>query len=83
MRDEAGDPARPRERNPRHGRRLDGQGDQIFGLDGQFLLNLGLGGAGPGEFALPNGVAIGNDNQIYVADAYNRRVQVFKYIGQP
>ena len=42
---------------------------QIFNLAGQLLLNLGETGNGPGEFGLPNGIAIGADNQIYVADA--------------
>jgi DNA-binding beta-propeller fold protein YncE len=55
---------------------------QIFDLSGRLLLNLGEGGTGPGEFGLPAGIAIGADNRIYVADSYNRRVQVFQYLGQ-
>jgi len=30
---------------------------------------------------LPNGVVIAPDNTIYIADGYNRRVQIFKYLG--
>ena len=30
-----------------------------------------------------HGIAIGADNRIFVADTFNRRVQVFKYTGQP
>jgi DNA-binding beta-propeller fold protein YncE len=56
---------------------------QIFDPTGKLLLNVGQTGSGPGGFGLPNGIAIGADNKIYVADAFNHRVQVFKYIGQP
>jgi hypothetical protein len=56
---------------------------QVFSLSGQFLLNVGKSGFGPGEFALPSGLAIGPENQIYIADAFNHRVQVLKYVGQP
>jgi hypothetical protein len=52
-------------------------------LAGQFLLNIGETGTGPGQFGLPAGVAIGGDGRIYVADSYNHRVQIFKYTGQP
>ena len=57
----------------------------VAGFDpaGQLLLNIGEGGDDPGEFGLPNGIAIGADNRIFVADAYNHRVQVFKLLGQP
>ena len=55
---------------------------QVFDLSGQLLLNWGEGGASPGNFGVPSGIAIGQDNQIYVADSYNQRVQVFKYVGQ-
>jgi len=32
---------------------------------------------------LPNGIAINAANEIFVTDSYNRRIQVFKFIGQP
>jgi DNA-binding beta-propeller fold protein YncE len=54
---------------------------QIFNPAGQLLLNVGEAGVGPGGFGLPNGIAISADNRIYVADAFNHRVQVFKYLG--
>ncbi len=56
---------------------------QIFDPAGRFLLNVGSSGAGPGEFWLPAGIAINQKNQIFVADSYNRRVQVFQYVGNP
>jgi DNA-binding beta-propeller fold protein YncE len=55
---------------------------QVFDLSGQLLLNIGQSGNRAGEFGLPAGVAISADNQIYVADGYNHRVQVLKYVGQ-
>jgi DNA-binding beta-propeller fold protein YncE len=55
---------------------------QIFDSDGRLLLTVGGPGSDPGEFWLPNGIAIAG-NLIYVADTYNGRLQVFKYIGQP
>jgi sugar lactone lactonase YvrE len=54
---------------------------QIFDATGQLLLNFGQNGDGAGEFSLPNGVVIAPDNTIYIADAYNHRVQIFKYLG--
>jgi hypothetical protein len=30
---------------------------------------------------LPAGIFIGEDDTVYVADAYNHRVQIFRYIG--
>jgi sugar lactone lactonase YvrE len=54
---------------------------QIFDSAGRFLLDVGEAGSNPGEFWLPNGIAISRDNQVFVADSYNHRVQVFKYMG--
>lgn len=56
---------------------------QIFDDQGRFLLAFGDSGAGEGQFWLPTGIAI-HDDSIYVADAANKRVQVFRYVkGQP
>ena len=44
------------------------------------------GGGDPGgraEFWLPTGIFIDDNNLIYIADSYNQRVQVFRYIGRP
>jgi DNA-binding beta-propeller fold protein YncE len=38
-------------------------------------------GHSKGEFWLPNGVFVTPDTMIFVADSYNKRVQVFRYIG--
>lgn len=53
---------------------------QIFDEGGQLLLAFGGDGAAPGEFWLPSGMYI-NENRIYVADSYNRRVQIFQFLG--
>ena len=55
---------------------------QIFDEQGRLLLNWGDTGSGPGQFWLPNGIVAGN-NEIYVADSYNHRIQVFGYTGKP
>ncbi len=51
----------------------------IFDKSGQALLVFGRQGTKHGEFALPAGISISND-KIYVADSYNMRIQVFRYL---
>lgn len=53
---------------------------QVFDGEGRFLLAFGGIGGTVGRFWLPAGLFIA-DNRIYVADTYNRRVQVFQYLG--
>ena len=53
---------------------------QIFDGQGQLLLAFGEDGEEPGGFWLPTGLYISQD-RIYVADSYNRRVQVFEFLG--
>jgi DNA-binding beta-propeller fold protein YncE len=56
-----------------------------FAPTGEFLLAFGSDGSGPGQLARfatsggggPNGIAIGNNGDIYVADTWNHRIQVF------
>jgi len=52
---------------------------QIFEQDGTFLLDFGQTGDKPGNFSLPAGLAI-RDDLIYVADSFNHRIQVFKFL---
>ncbi len=54
---------------------------QIFDPNGVFLLAFGGEGIGAGLFWLPAGVFIA-ENRIFVADSYNRRIQVFEYLGE-
>ena len=53
---------------------------QVFSPQGEFLLAFGGKGNGAGQFLMPAGITIRN-NRIYVADSYNRRIQVFEYVG--
>lgn len=53
---------------------------QIFDPDGRLLLGFGGPGFQVGDFWLPSGLFIAAD-RIYVADSYNRRVQVFQFLG--
>ncbi len=53
---------------------------QIFDPSGALLLAFGGEGIGAGQFWLPAGVFI-DESRVYVADSYNRRIQVFEYIG--
>ena len=56
---------------------------QVFNDQGRLLLDWGEAGSGPGQFGLPNGIAINSRNEIFVADAYNHRLQMFRYTGKP
>lgn len=54
---------------------------QVFNPEGELLLFVGQTGFQPGEFYLPAGMHIDAQDRIYVVDQYNRRVQVFEYLG--
>ncbi len=54
---------------------------QKFAEDGKFLLQIGSSGTGPGELQRASGV-IWHDGKIYVADAFNNRIQVFRDTGE-
>jgi DNA-binding beta-propeller fold protein YncE len=56
---------------------------QVFDGQGRLLMDWGESGPAPGEFWLPNAIVISRDNEIYVADSFNHRIQVFRYIRKP
>lgn len=45
------------------------------------LIEIGQAGNGTGEFNRPEGVGIGRDDHVYVADSCNHRIQVFNSDG--
>jgi hypothetical protein len=55
---------------------------QMFNLTGGFLFTIGGRGTGHGEFWLPSGVFLDEQNKLYVCDTYNQRVQVFQITGE-
>lgn len=59
-----------------------GSPDSLDQLPGQFRFTFGRRGTGPGELEEPSGVAVDQDDNIYVADAGNHRVQKFDAQGR-
>jgi len=56
----------------------------IFGRTGGYRRSVGTGGRLlPGRLHYPTDVAVGPDGSVYVADAYNHRVQRFTEAGRP
>jgi DNA-binding beta-propeller fold protein YncE len=53
---------------------------QVFNEDGQILMFFGEMGNKPGQFWLPAGMYIDADDKIYVADQYNKRINVYQYL---
>ena len=60
-----------------------GQNDRVqkFRPDGTFLLQFGGPGTEPGQFQRPSGI-VWYDHLLYVVDAFNNRIQVFKETGE-
>jgi len=55
---------------------------QKFTPDGDFVLQWGGHGSAPGEFVLPQSMAVDQQDRIWVADACNHRIQVFETDGK-
>ena len=59
------------------------QNFQVFDQDGQLLTAIGEGGHnGPAGFYLPAGAHVDKNNQIFIADQYHQRIQMFEYLGE-
>ena len=56
---------------------------QKFSRSGKFLLQWGRHGSEPGEFSQPRGMAIDRQDQLFVTDACNHRIQVFDVATDP
>lgn len=54
----------------------------VFGLDGKYLFSFGAPGSASGEFNGPAGLAIAEDNTVFVAEQFNSRVQAFDADGK-
>jgi iron(III) transport system ATP-binding protein len=54
---------------------------QVFTRDGEWLREFGEMGTGPGKFQRPSGL-VWHDGRVYIADAVNNRVLVFKDSGE-
>ncbi|MFN0051964.1 MAG: ATP-binding cassette domain-containing protein [Planctomycetales bacterium] len=54
---------------------------QKFDREGNFLLAFGRQGIEPGEFQRPSGI-LWNEGKLYIADAFNNRLQVFSETGE-
>ncbi|MCH7726517.1 MAG: hypothetical protein IH991_08580 [Planctomycetes bacterium] len=50
---------------------------QMFSKQHQFQLQWGIHGTEPGQFIRPQGLAVDDQDRIWVADACNHRIQVF------
>jgi DNA-binding beta-propeller fold protein YncE len=53
---------------------------QIFDAEGKFLYSFGGQGQDQGEFWMPAGIYVDENDFIYVADSYNARIQVFHLV---
>ena len=56
---------------------------QKFDADGNFLLQWGGHGSGPGQFLRPQALKVDELDRVWVADACNHRIQVFDASQQP
>ena len=56
----------------------EGSTASIVDTEGNFLYSFGIQGQGEGEFWMPAGIFIDEQDFIYVADTYNARVQIFQ-----
>jgi sugar lactone lactonase YvrE len=52
-----------------------------FDKNGDWVKSFGEPGSGPGQFHLPHAIVIDRDNNLYVGDRTNRRIQVFDTEG--
>ncbi len=53
-----------------------------YDANGEYLLEWGEFGSGPGQFDLVHGVAVDRDRRVYVGDRTNNRIQIFTENGE-
>jgi hypothetical protein len=54
---------------------------QVFNQHGELLYYFGAKGTHAGEFQLPSGLFIDHGDKVFVVDSFNRRIQVFQFVG--
>jgi len=52
-----------------------------FNAEGEYLMEWGSGGTGPGEFNQPHSLAMDSQGRLFVADRGNDRIQIFDQSG--
>jgi DNA-binding beta-propeller fold protein YncE len=53
---------------------------QVFDDNGSLVSTFGKSGLGRGRFWMPSGIFIDSRDYIYVADTYNKRIQIFRHL---
>ena len=53
-----------------------------YDAEGEYLMEWGELGSGPGQFDLIHGLAVDRDRRVYVADRSNNRIQIFTEDGE-
>jgi len=53
-----------------------------YDADGEYLMEWGELGTGPGQFDLVHGLAVDRDRRVYVGDRTNNRIQIFTENGE-
>jgi len=53
-----------------------------YNADGEYLMEWGELGSGPGQFDLVHGLAVDRDHRVYVGDRTNDRIQIFTEDGE-
>jgi hypothetical protein len=53
-----------------------------YAANGDYIMEWGEPGTGPGQFDLVHGLAIDRDHRVYVADRNNNRIQIFTEDGE-
>jgi len=54
----------------------------VYDREGRALLPIGGSGASPGRFQLPAGAWSDGEDRIFIADMFNARVVVLRYLGE-
>ena len=53
-----------------------------YNAEGEYMMEWGELGSGPGQFDLVHGVAVDRDRRVYVGDRTNNRIQIFTEDGE-